>query len=195
MYKRGYILITSISIIVLIVAFMHFFNTSHNAWYSTKYEKTQHYTEPGPSHLTVVYERTYQSKQDLITLQVDSLYKQISKGAFTYKTVCNRTYTLKSFDGQTTFDISSAASACFIDGTTPHRWVKRPTAENIEGTPCKLATTNVNGERYTAWYNETLPHCHHNATPTDDVSGLIMELYSQSGDYVLKAKYIKQHIG
>ena len=196
MHKRSLKISIFITIMVLTVAFMHFFDTSHTTWYASQHNQTEaisHSNRLKSSHLTIVYERTYLSKHDLISLQVDSLYRDIKKAGFTYKTVCDRTYTLKNHDGQELFDISHLADACFVHGGNLHEWQPIDKSCIIQNYPCQLATTNIDGIRYEAWYSDALPHCHDNAQPTDQLNGLIMELRSLSNDYSLKIKHITQY--
>ena len=119
----------------------------------------------------------------------------IAKGNFSYKVVCDRRFTLKSFNGEQTIDMSDQAATCFINGNTPHKWTTSQQSCSIQQVNCQQATANIDGQLYEAWYSMALPHCYHNAEPSDPCNGLIMELHSMSDDYSLKIKYIEQHIG
>jgi GLPGLI family protein len=198
MCKKIYKPALSVAVIALLIAFMHLFSTSHDVWYTVMHNEHMvlaNSQQFEPSRLTIVYERTHQSQHDLLQLQIDSLYRPIAKGNFSYKVVCDRRFTLKSFNGEQTIDMSDQAATCFINGNTPHKWTTSQQSCSIQQVNCQQATANIDGQLYEAWYSMALPHCYHNAEPCDPCNGLIMELHSMSDDYSLKIKYIEQHIG
>lgn len=142
-------------------------------------------------HLAVVYERRMGNNTDLLHLRIDTTYREIGKGAYKHEVICDRSYSLRSFDGDYA-DMSDAVAACFISGK---EWQKENSSVSIMEYDCQRATTKIGNQSYEAWYTTALPHTRYTSRVIDQNRGLILEARSKSGDYALRVKHIEERIG
>ena len=193
MIKRLYtILATSL----LLVSVYHVFNIGYGSYNEIEYaaDKTvkshESYTD---EHLSVIYERKIDECRDFLHLKVDTTYRQIGKGAFRYELLCDRSFSLRSFDGEYN-NISNVAEACFVD-VEDKDWNNTGSRRRITGYDCQRATALIDNKAYEAWYTEALPHRHPKSKVSDTYRGLVLEMRNAEGSYSLRAKYIGQQIG
>ena len=143
-----------------------------------------------PSHLTIHYERQINGQEDILRLEIDTTYRSIGKGAFRYEVICDRTVSLYgSADEVFTAD---EAKRCFIY-SSERRWNELHRHQSIEGYDCWAAATADN--TWQAWYTTQLPHCLADATTTDGLKGLILQVESKARGYRLRALQIEERIG
>ena len=147
------------------------------------------------SQVDVIYERTMGGKQDWLHLEVDTTYHKVGKGNFTYKTLCNREFTLRAYDSQYE-DWGNAYKHCFIESEGEKEWNLAPKEPiKLLGYEVLGATMTSQDNGWRVWYTEELPHIEDGATSKDSYKGLILEAMDSRGEYHLKAKYIKLNIG
>jgi hypothetical protein len=144
-------------------------------------------------HLSVIYERKIDECSDFLHLQVDTTYRQIGKGAFRYELLCDRSFSLRSFDGEY-HNISNVVEACFVD-VEDKDWNNTGARRRITGYDCQRATALIDNKAYEAWYTEALPHRHPKSKVSDTYRGLVLEMRNAEGSYSLQVKYIGQQIG
>ena len=193
MIRRRYTL-TTISLIL--VAVYHIFTVSYGRYNEIVYATTQtvaSHDSYADEHLSVIYERKIDECSDFLHLQVDTTYRQIGKGAYKHEILCDRSFTLRSFDGEY-HNISNVVAACFVD-VEDKDWNNTGARRRIIGYDCQRATALIEGKPYEAWYTEALPHRHPKSKVSDTYRGLVLEMRNAEGSYSLKAKYIGQQIG
>lgn len=150
-------------------------------------QQAKHYT---PSHLTIHYERQFNGQEDILRLEIDTTYRSIGKGAFQYEVICDRAVSLYgSADEVFTAD---EAKRCFIYGSE-RGWHTLSGHKSIGGYDCWAAVTTDNS--WQAWYTTQLPHCLADATTTDGLRGLILQVESKAKGYKLRATQIDEKIG
>lgn len=182
-------------IAIVAIALTHMFTIGYGVGFQKRgkimlaMEQAKQYTS---SHLTVHYERKMHDKQDILRLEIDTTYRQIGKGAFTYEVICDRTIALHS-SGEYAFPTNEARQ-CFVEGAT-RKWVKQNRHHSIEGYHCWTATTMDNNTSWLAWYTTELPHCAEGATISDGLKGLILHVEDSKGEYRLHATKIDVKIG
>jgi hypothetical protein len=178
------------------VAVYHIFTVSYGRYNEIVYATTQtvaSHDSYADEHLSVIYERKIDECSDFLHLKVDTTYRQIGKGAFRYELLCDRSFSLRSFDGEY-HNISNVAEACFVD-MDDRDWNNTGARRRITGYDCQRATALINNKAYEAWYTEALPHRHPKSKVSDTYRGLVLEMRNAEGSYSLRAKYIGQQIG
>ena len=193
MIRRIYTL-TAISLIL--VAVYHIFTVSYGRYNEIMYATTQTVASQdgyADEHLSVIYERKIDECSDFLHLKVDTTYRQIGKGAFRYELLCDRSFSLRSFDGEY-HNISNVVEACFVD-VEDKDWNNTGARRRITDYDCQCATTLIDNKAYEAWYTEALPHRHPKSKVSDTYRGLVLEMRNAEGSYLLRAKYIGQQIG
>ncbi len=181
---------------LIIVAIYQVFTLGYGCSGKIKHNVTQaikEHSNYADEHLSVVYERKIESETDFVHLQIDTTYHKIEKGAYLYKIVCSREYSLRSFDGEY-HKMNDVVAECFIGNNSS--WSRSRTQHRqIMDYECERATKLIGGEPYEAWYTFALPYQRANTQANDDFHGLVLEARNAEGNYVLKAKYIGQQIG
>ncbi len=191
MTKRIYPILTLAAIIVAIYQiFTLGYGGSAEIEYSTRQTIEKH-TNHATEHLSVIYERKIGNKTDFIHLQVDTTYHAIGKGRYQHEVICNRKYSLRSFDDQY-HGMNNAIAACFAESD---EWDIKDVYSRIMDYKCRQATKLIDGEKYEAWYTTALPHQRPQSRAMDKNRGLILKAYNASGNYSLTARYIEQQIG
>ena len=147
-----------------------------------------------PSHIAVIYERKVEQRNDFLHLEIDTTYRAIGRHAFQYKMICDREITLRAYDGAY-IDCSDMAASCFVFADNNRKWQLAGEQKQIIDQKCKSATTDIDGEKYKAYYTLALPHCAVGAQANQLYEGLILEVYDAAGSYALKAIHIAQHLG
>lgn len=184
---------------VIIVALMHIFTIGYGVGFESRGKAmialqqaqiTQKYT---PSHLTIHYTRQHHDEEDILQLKIDTTYRTIGKGAFYYEIICERRLALESSTSAEKFS-SEQAKLCFIEGAK-HKWTKINGHKSALGYNCWAAATSDGNQQWQAWYTTELPHCSDNAIVTDGLSGLIMMLKDDKGEYLLRVTKIDEVIG
>ena len=193
MIKRLY---TILATALLLIAVYQVFNIGYGSYNEIEYaadkivKSHESYTD---EHLSVIYERKIDECSDLLHLKVDTTYRQIGKGAFRYELLCDRSFSLRSFDDEY-HNISNVVEACFVD-VEDKDWNNTGSRRRITGYDCQRATALINNKAYEAWYTEALPHRHPKSKVSDTYRGLVLEMRDAEGSYLLRAKYIGQQIG
>lgn len=147
-----------------------------------------------PSHLTVIYERTVNGKQDFLHLKIDTTYHTIGKGNYTHEVLCDRDFSLRAFDGDY-YDCGNVVEQCFIEGNPTKEWQTTKATKRVAGNECRRGITTAAKTNWEAWYTDQLPHIAQGTRTNDPYKGLILELRDADGKYELKARYITQYIG
>ena len=150
-------------------------------------QQAKHYT---PSHLIIHYERQMNGQEDILRLKIDTTYRSIGKGAFRYEVICDRTVSLYSSANEVF--TADEAKRCFIYGSE-RSWYELSGYKSIKGYDCLAAITTDNA--WQAWYTSQLPHCHADATTTDGLKGVILQVENKEKGYSLKATQIDEKIG
>lgn len=145
-------------------------------------------------HLSIVYERTSEEKNDFVHLRIDTTYRQIGKAAYNHQIVCERTYSLREFDADYA-DMSDAVGALFVEGEQSHKWQQSAGKRQVMDYECRRAIATIEGRRYEVWYTDQLPYSTRGAVERDQNRGLILEVYSDEADYSLRIKNVTQQIG
>lgn len=193
MIKRLY---TILAAVLLLVAVYQVFNIGYGCYNEIEYATAQTVANQesyDDEHLSVIYERKIDENSDFLHLQVDTTYRQIGKGAYKHEILCDRSFTLRSFDGEY-HNISNVVAACFVDENDKD-WNDTVARRRIMEYNCQRATALVNDKPYEAWYTEALPHRHPKSKARDAYRGLVLEMRDAEGSYSLIAKYIGQQIG
>ena len=196
---KGKTLFLVISAIALMLAIGHIFTIGYGFGYDA-ISRTEIALEQAkqndykPSHLAVIYERTVEQRSDFLHLEVDTTYRAIGRHAFQYKMICDREMTLRAYDGAY-IDCSDMAASCFVFADNNRKWQLAGEQKQIIDQKCKSATTDIDGEKYKAYYTLALPHCAVGAQASQLYEGLILEAYDTDGSYALKAIHIAQHLG
>ncbi len=199
MNMKGKKLFLATSAIAIMLAVGHIFTIGYGFGYdviSRAEIAIEQATKDGyqPSHLAVIYERNVGQRNDFLHLEIDTTYRAIGRNAFRYEMICDHEVSLRAFDGEYT-DCSEIAANCFIFADNSRQWQISQERKLIIDQQCKLATINIDGQEYRAWYTTALPHCAKNARPNKIMRGLILEASNAVGSYTLKAKHIAQHLG
>lgn len=187
------ILAATILAVIIALAISAGYGAGHSAM-SQQAWLAKHQVKYQPSQVDVIYERSLSGKQDFLHLQIDTTYHAIGKGNYTHKMMCRRDYSLRAFDGEY-HDCSDVVAKCFTEGENTLQWHKVKTSRPIVGYDCQMALVKSGEHIWQAWYTDQLPHICNEATATDDLKGLILELSDKENRYHLKAKYITQYIG
>ncbi len=144
---------------------------------------------PTHTHLSIIYEREYRGKCDLLHLEIDTTYHARGKKGYCYEVVCNDNVSLRSFDGEyTTLNISNGA--CFIEGSE-RKWLKTNDKKSILDYHCDHALMADDSSSWEAWYCNALPHRPDIARLNSHHKGLILAVRNNDNSYFLKAKHIK----
>ena len=193
MIRRRY---TLAAITLILVAVYHIFTVSYGRYNEIVYATTQtvaSHESYADEHLSVIYERKINECSDFLHLKVDTTYRQIGKGAFRYELLCDRSFSLRSFDGEY-HNISNVVEACFMD-MDDRDWNNTGSRRRITGYDCQRATALIDNKAYEAWYTEALPHRKPRSKVSDTYRGLVLEMRDAEGSYSLQVKYIEQQIG
>lgn len=193
MIKRLY---TILATALLLIAVYHVFNIGYGSYNEIEYavdKIVKSHESYADEHLSVIYERKINECSDFLHLQVDTTYRQIGKGAFRYELLCDRSFSLRSFDGEY-HNISNVVEACFVD-VEDKDWNNTGSRRCIMDYDCQRATALINNKAYEAWYTEALPHRHPKSKVSDTYRGLVLEMRNAEGSYSLQVKYIGQQIG
>ena len=193
MIKRLY---TILATALLLIAVYHVFNIGYGSYNEIEYvagKIVKSHESYADEHLSVIYERKINECSDFLHLQVDTTYHQIGKGAFRYELLCDRSFSLRSFDGEY-HNISNVVEACFVD-IEDKDWNNIGFRRRITGYDCQRATALIDNKAYEAWYTEALPHRHPKSKVSDTYRGLVLEMRNAEGSYSLQVKYIGQQIG
>ena len=193
MIKRLY---TILATALLLIAVYHVFNIGYGSYNEIEYAAdkiVKSHESYADEHLSVIYERKIDECSDFLHLQVDTTYRQIGKGAFRYELLCDRSFSLRSFDDEY-HNISNVVEACFVD-VEDKDWNNTGARRHIMDYDCQRATTLIDNKAYEAWYTEALPHRHPKSKVSDTYRGLVLEMRNAEGSYSLRAKYIGQQIG
>ena len=193
MIKRLY---TILATALLLVVVYHVFNIGYGSYNEIEYAAykiVKSHESYADEHLSVIYERKIDECSDFLHLQVDTTYRQIGKGAFRYELLCDRSFSLRSFDGEY-HNISNVVEACFVN-VEDKDWNNTGARRRITDYDCQCATTLIDNKAYEAWYTEALPHRHPKSKVSDTYRGLVLEMRNAEGSYSLQVKYIGQQIG
>ena len=193
MIKRLY---TILATALLLVSVYHVFNIGYGSYNEIEYAAdkiVKSHESCADEHLSVIYERKIDECSDFLHLKVDTTYRQIGKGAFRYELLCDRSFSLRSFDGEY-HNISNVVEACFMD-MDDRDWNNTGSRRRIMDYDCQRATALIDNKAYEAWYTEALPHRHPKSKVCDTYRGLVLEMRNAEGSYLLRAKYIGQQIG
>ena len=188
MIKRLYTILVAA---LLLVAVYHAFNIGYGSYNEIEYATTQivaNQESYANERLSVIYERKINECSDFLHLQVDTTYRQIGKGAYKHEILCDRSFSLRSFDGE--YHNISNGAACFVD-VEDKDWNNTGARRSIMDYDCQRATALINGKPYEAWYTEALPYLHAGARSADGLERLILEAGDKDGGYRLRAKYIE----
>lgn len=193
MAKRIYRILTAT---LIFVAIYHVFTLGYGCADEIQYVTEKTVTDNADyanEHLLVIYERQIGNETDLVQLQIDTTYHKIGKGAYQHEILCNREFSLSSFDGEY-HNMSDAVAACFVGNN--NSWNSSDThPRQIMDYECQRATKLINNEPYEAWYTDALPYHRPKSRVMDEMRGLVLEARSAKGDYTLKVKYIGEQIG
>lgn len=191
--KVGYVV--AIAVVVALIGFSGStgYGSGHSAISNQKY-LAQQVKQYQPSHVDVIYERTISGKQDFLHLEIDTTYHKIGKGNYIHEVLCNRDYSLRTFDGKY-HDCSKMVAQCFVEGSTSINWQATEATKTISGNKCSRVVAAFTTKSWEAWYTKELPYLAEGAKATDNYNGLILEVRDADGQYELKAKYITQYIG
>ena len=193
MIKRLY---TFLAAALLFIAVYQVFNIGYGSYNEIEYATAQTFANQesyDDEHLSVIYERKIDENSDFLHLQVDTTYRPIGKGAYKHEILCDRSFSLRSFDGEY-HNISNVVAACFVE-VNDKDWNDTGARRRIMEYNCQRATALVNDKPYEAWYTEALPHRHPKSKVRDAYRGLVLEMRDAEGSYSLIAKYIGQQIG
>ena len=147
------------------------------------------------SHVDVIYERTFGHEQDWLHLEIDTTYHKVGKGNFTYKTLCNRRFSLRAY-GEEYESWGNGYKHCFIEGQSEHKWSTLPhSPTKLLGYEVQKASSSDGTSDWEVWYTEQLPEIHIGSQCQDDYKGLILYLSDLSRGYTLEAKHIDIHMG
>ena len=193
MIKRLY---TILATALLLVSVYHVFNIGYGSYNEVEYAAdkiVKSHESCADEHLSVIYERKIDECSDFLHLKVDTTYRQIGKGAFRYELLCDRSFSLRSFDGEY-HNISNVVEACFVN-MDDKDWNNTGSRRRIMDYDCQRVTALIDNKAYEAWYTEALPHRHPKSMVSDTYRGLVLEMRNAEGSYSLRAKYIGQQIG
>ena len=193
MIKRLY---TILATALLLVSVYQVFNIGYGSYNDIEYAAdkiVKSHESYADEHLSVIYERKIDECSDFLHLQVDTTYRQIGKGAFRYELLCDRSFSLRSFDGEY-HNISNVVEACFVD-MDDRDWNNTGSRRRIMDYDCQRVTALIDNKAYEAWYTEALPHRHPKSKVSDTYRGLVLEMRNAEGSYSLQVKYIGQQIG
>ena len=183
------------TIAIVAIVLTHAFTIGYGSGYKSRgramlaVEQAKQYT---PSHLTIHYERKMLDKQEILRLEIDTTYRKIGKGAFTYEVICDRFIALHS-SGEEKFT-TAEAKQCFIEGAN-RKWITQNGHHTIEGYDCWSSVASDEKTSWLAWYTTELPHCAEGATISDGLKGLILHVEDSKGEYKLHATKIDVKIG
>ena len=192
MIKRLY---TFLAAALLFIAVYQVFNIGYGSYNEIEFTTAQtiaNHESYANERLSVIYERKINECSDFLHLQVDTTYRQIGKGAYKHEILCDRSFSLRSFDGE--YHNISNEAACFVD-VEDRDWNNTGGRRRIMDYDCQRATALINGKPYEAWYTEALPHRHPKSKVSDTYRGVVLEMRDAEGSYSLRAKYIGQQIG
>lgn len=175
------------AVAAVIAAIMHAFTIGYGVTYAPAAESS---STPQPSSTAVIYERTYHGHSDFVHLKIDSTYRETGKGSLKLETVCDRTMSLRSFDGAYA-DCSTATPRCFAKGSDI-AWTDTGETCRIMNYECRRATATLGDSRWEVWYTMLLPRCAADARTSDPLAGLILEARDMNGDYSLKIRHISE---
>lgn len=198
MAKTKHNIIVVVVIGVILVAMMHIFTVGYGVGFESRgkamiaLQQAQMVQKYAPSHLTIHYSRQMRGVEDILRLEIDTTYRAIGKGVFSYEMICDRKLALQSVSGERFTE--DEAKLCFIEGTE-RKWTNTNRHKSISGYNCWAAAISDNGQQWQAWYTTELPHCSDGAKVTDGLKGLIMMLRSVDGDYTLRATAINENRG
>lgn len=198
MAKTKHNIIVVVVIGVILVALMHIFTVGYGVGFESRgkamiaLQQAQMAQKYAPSHLTIHYSRQMRGVEDILRLEIDTTYRAIGKGVFSYEMICDRKLALQSASGKRFTE--DEAKLCFIEGTE-RKWTNINRHKSISGYNCWAAAISDNGQQWQAWYTTELPHCSDGAKVTDGFKGLIMMLRSVDGDYTLRATAINENRG
>ena len=193
MIKRLY---TILATALLLVSVYQVFNIGYGSYNEIEYAAdkiVKSHESCADEHLSVIYERKIDECSDFLHLKVDTTYRQIGKGAFRYELLCDRSFSLRSFDGEY-HNISNVVEACFVD-MDDRDWNNTGSRRRIMDYDCQRVTALIDNKAYEAWYTEALPHRHPKSKVSDTYRGLVLEMRNAEGSYSLQVKYIGQQIG
>lgn len=196
--KTKHNIIVVVVIGVILVAMMHIFTVGYGVGFESRgkamiaLQQAQMAQKYAPSHLTIHYSRQMRGVEDILRLEIDTTYRAIGKGVFSYEMICDRKLALQSVSGERF--TADEAKLCFIEGTE-RKWTNTNRHKSIIGYNCWAAAISDNGQQWQAWYTTELPHCSDGAKVTDGLKGLIMILRSVDGDYTLRATAINENRG
>lgn len=189
--KHNIIVVAVIGIVLL--ALMHIFTVGYGVGFESRgramiaLEQAQQAQKYAPTHLTIDYLRQMRGEEDILRLEIDTTYRAIGKGAFSYEMICDRKFALQSASGE--HFTADEAKRCFIEGAE-RRWTKIDRYKSINGYNCWAAATSDGGQQWQAWYTTELPHCSDGAKVTDGLRGLILAIRSGDGSYSLRVATI-----
>lgn len=198
MEKTKHNIIVVVVIGVILVALMHIFTVGYGVGFESRgkamiaLQQAQMAQKYAPSHLTIHYSRQMRGVEDILRLEIDTTYRAIGKGVFSYEMICDRKLAFQSASGERFTE--DEAKLCFIEGTE-RKWTNTNRHKSISGYNCWAAAISDNGQQWQAWYTTELPHCSDGAKVTDGLKGLIMMLKSRDGDYTLRATAINENRG
>ena len=198
MAKTKHNIIVVMVIGVILVALIHIFTVGYGVGFESRgkamiaLQQAQMAQKYAPSHLTIHYSRQMRGVEDILRLEIDTTYRAIGKGVFSYEMICDRKLVLQSTSGERFTE--DEAKLCFIEGTE-RKWTNTNRHKSISGYNCWAAAISDNGQQWQAWYTTELPHCSDGAKVTDGLKGLIMMLRSGDGDYTLRATAINENRG
>ena len=196
--KTKHNIIVVVVIGVILVALIHIFTVGYGVGFESRgkamiaLQQAQMAQKYAPSHLTIHYSRQMHDEEDILRLEIDTTYRAIGKGVFSYEMICDRKLALQSVSGERFTE--DEAKLCFIEGTE-RKWTNTNRHKSISGYNCWAAAISDNGQQWQAWYTTELPHCSDGAKVTDGLKGLIMMLRSSDGDYTLLATAINENRG
>ena len=182
-------------IAIVAIALTHIFTIGYGVGFQNRgkamlaVKQAKQYT---PSHLTIHYERKMLDKQEILRLEIDTTYRKIGKGAFTYEVICDRFIALHG-SGKETFS-TNEAKQCFIEGAN-RKWIKQNGHQAIEGYNCWASAASDKKASWLAYYTTELPYCAEGATISDGLKGLILHVEDSKGEYRLHATKIDVKIG
>lgn len=195
--NRKFCIVTAVMALVL-AASMHMFTIGYGVGYQSRgramlaLKQAKEAQKYAPSHLTIHYEQQHKDKRDILRLEVDTIYRSIGKGAFSYEIICDRRLALQSASGER-FS-AEAAKLCFVEGAS-RQWTKINRHKSIHGYNCWESIAHDEKYTWQAWYTTELPHCADGATVTDGLNGIILMLQDGKGEYTLRATTIDVKIG
>ncbi len=146
-------------------------------------------TTPKPTQLTVIYERSQESKKDFIHLKIDTTYHSRGKNGYLYEIFCDHEISLYAFNEDYT-PLKAKNGVCFIEGSE-RKWLKTNDKKSILDYHCYHALMADDSSSWEAWYCDALPHRPDIARLSSHHKGLILAVRNNDNSYFLKAKHIK----